>query len=72
MLKLLILILLVTVAATGLGRYCAGPLLSGAAIARPKNISSKLIRSGIDAKVTGPTKQPFRGGVTEAALYIIP
>ena len=48
----------------------AGPLLRGSAIARPKNISS--IRSGIVAKVTGPAEQPFRGGVTEAASYIIP
>ena len=49
-----------------------GPLLRGAArpIARPKNISS--IRNGIVAKVTGPTEQPFRGSVTEAASYIIP
>ena len=44
-------------------RFCAGPLLRGSAIARPKNISS--IRSGIVAKVTGPTEQPFRGGVTD-------
>ena len=30
----------------------AGPLLRGAATARPKNITSKLIRSGIVEKVT--------------------